>query len=257
MGFDCIALSKSYPGRSGPVPALQETTFSVGEREFACIVGPSVCGKSTLLKIIAGLLSPSSGRIVHNGSGESGRLHNALVFQEHGLFPWMTVLDNVAFGLEMQGVGRKERRRRAGAFVEQVGLAGFADSYPHELSVGMRQRAGIARAFVTDPQMLLMDEPLGSVDAQTKRVLQEELLRIWEDHQKLVLYVTHDIEEAVVLGDRVLVMTGRPGRIRADVSVPLPRPRHVGRDRPEVAEIKWNIWKMLEDEVRRGLSSPR
>ena len=138
----------------------------------------------------------------------------------------------------------------------QVGLEAFAHSYPHELSVGMRQRAGIARAFLADPQILLMDEPLGSVDAQTRRVLQEELLRIWRQHQKLVVYVTHDIEEAVLLGDRVLVMTGRPGGIREEVPVPLDRPRGMDRNGPEVSEVKWRIWRMLEDEVRKNLGVP-
>jgi len=254
MSFECRALSKVYTTHNGGVRALDDVTFSVSEREFVCIVGPSGCGKTTLLKLIAGLTKPTSGAIVYDGTAPTGRPRNALVFQEHGLFPWMTALDNVAFGLEMQGIGRRERRRRASAFIEQVGLRAFADSYPHELSVGMRQRVGIARAFLTDPQMLLMDEPLGSVDAQTKRVLQEELLRIWEQHQKLVVYVTHDIEEAVLLGDRLLVMTGRPGRIREEIRVPLSRPRHLSKDGPAVTEIKWRIWRMLEDEVRSSLS---
>jgi len=186
-----------------------------------------------------------------------GRPLSALVFQEHGFFPWMTVLDNVAFGLEMRGMARQKRRDQARDFVERVGLSSFADSYPHELSVGMRQRVGIARAFVTDPQMLLMDEPFGSLDAQTRLVLQEELLRIWEAHQKVVIYVTHDIEEAVLLGDRVLVMTGRPGRIREEISIPLGRPRDIlSVERPEVTDIKWHIWKILEDEVRKSLWMP-
>jgi len=253
MGFDCLGLSKYYRNGNGPVRALENTTFSVGRQEFVCIVGPSGCGKTTLLKLVAGLTAPTSGRIVFDKTAPADRPRNAMVFQEHGLFPWMTVLDNVAFGLEMRGIRRRERRARAGAFVEQMGLGPFADSYPHVLSVGMRQRVGIARAFLADPEMLLMDEPLGSVDAQTKRVLQEELLRIWEQHQKMVVYVTHDIEEAVLLGDRVLVMSGRPGHIRREIRIPLGRPRHVAKDRPEVTEIKWQIWQMLEDEVRKGL----
>ena len=257
MSFDCIGLGKVFRSGDGPVAALEDTTFTVREREFVCIVGPSGCGKTTLLKIIAGLTQPTTGRLILNGSGGNGRPANALVFQEHGLFPWMTVLDNVAFGLEARGVPRRERRERARDFVEQVGLEPFANAYPHVLSVGMRQRAAIARAFLTDPQMLLMDEPLGSVDAQTKRILQEELLRIWEHHQKEVLYVTHDIEEAVLLGDRVLVMTGRPGRIREEMAIPLKRPRHLSKDNPEVTEIKWHIWQLLEAEVRRSLCAAR
>ena len=253
MSFDCVRLSKVFENRNGGVCALRDATFSMRDREFVCIVGPSGCGKTTLLKLIAGLLTPTSGEIVFNHPPASGRPRNAMVFQEHGLFPWMTVMENVAFGLEMQGVGRKERQRRALPFVEQVGLGPFAHDYPHVLSVGMRQRAAIARAFLADPEALLMDEPLGSVDAQTKRVLQEELLRIWEHHQKQIIYVTHDIEEAVLLGDRVLVMTGRPGRIREEIPIPLGRPRHLGKERPAVAEIKWHIWQLLEDEVRRSL----
>ncbi|MFH0963123.1 MAG: ABC transporter ATP-binding protein [Planctomycetota bacterium] len=256
MSFECIGLSKAFHNGSASVVALADTSFSVADREFVCIVGPSGCGKTTLLKLIAGLMTPTAGRIVFHDEDNGHSLKNALVFQEHGLFPWMTVLDNVAFGLEMQRVPRRERRRRALAFVDSVGLGPFADGYPHTLSVGMRQRVGIARAFLADTQTLLMDEPLGAVDAQTKRILQEELLRIWQQHRKLVLYVTHDIEEAVLLGDRVLVMTGRPGRIREEIPVPLPRPRHLTKDAPEITEIKWHIWKMLEDEVRRCLQSP-
>ncbi len=200
-------------------------------------------------------LATLTANVIFKGKLNGHRPRNRLVFQDHGLFPWMTVLDNVAFDLEIQGVGRAERRTRARAFVEQFGLGGFAECYPEALSVGMRQRVGIARAFLADPHMLLMDEPLGSVDAQTKRVLQEELLTIWERHQKLVVYVTHDVEEAVQLADRVLVMTGRPGRILEEIRIPLGRPRHVSKDRPEVTEIKWHIWQMLEDEARKSLSA--
>lgn len=254
MELNCQHLCKTYQTRNGVVTALENVTFSAREQEFVCFVGPSGCGKTTLLKIIAGLLESTSGQITFNAEPADGRPHNSLVFQEHGLFPWMTVLDNVAFGLEMQGVRRQERRDRARAFIEKVGLVSFAHSYPHELSVGMRQRVGIARAFVAEPQMLLMDEPFGSLDAQTKLVLREELLRIWKAHRKLVVYVTHDIEEAVLLGDRILVMTGRPGRIREEIPIPLGRPRDLSnRERPEVAEIKWHIWKILEDEVKKSL----
>jgi NitT/TauT family transport system ATP-binding protein len=167
----------------------------------------------------------------------------------------MSVVDNVAFGLERQALTRDERRLRAREFIGRVGLAPFADGYPHELSVGMRQRVGIARAFVADPQILLMDEPFGALDAQTKLVLQEELLRIWSGQRKAVVYVTHDIEEAVLLGDRVLVMTGRPGRIREEIDVPLPRPRDLlDREHPAVREIRRHVWGLLESEVRSSLS---
>jgi NitT/TauT family transport system ATP-binding protein len=252
-GFTCTDLQKTYPTRTGPVVALASLTFSVRDHEFVCIVGPSGCGKTTLLKLIAGLLRPSSGRIEF-GSPRNGEHRAALVFQEHGLFPWMSVLDNVAFGLEWRPLTRDERRERAREFIAKVGLAKFANNFPHELSVGMRQRVGIARAFVADPEILLMDEPFGALDAQTKLVLQEELLRIWSAQRKAVLYITHDIEEAVLLGDRVLVMTGHPGRIREDIPIPFGRPRDLlDRDHPAVQQIRRHVWGLLETEVRTSL----
>jgi NitT/TauT family transport system ATP-binding protein len=255
MAFQCIALSKTFPTRNGGVTALEGVDFSVREQEFICIVGPSGCGKTTLLKIIAGLVEPSEGEIVFSRSGTSNRLRSAMVFQDQGLFPWMNVQDNVAFGLETQGVERRKRQTMALDFLSKVGLAEFSHNYPHELSGGMRQRVAILRAFLADPQILLMDEPFGALDSQTRLVMQEELLRIWREYQKTVIYVTHDIEEAILLGDRVLVMSGRPGRIRQEIPISLERPRQLAtRDHPEVAEIRWHIWKMLEDEVRKELS---
>jgi NitT/TauT family transport system ATP-binding protein len=257
MAFACEHLSKVFRSRNGIVPALEDVTFGVGEQELICIVGPSGCGKTTLLKLIAGLLEPTAGQIVFSDKPPLGQPRSALVFQEHGLFPWMTVLDNVAFGLEMQGMRKPERLEQAWAFIEKVGLSSFAHSYPHELSVGMRQRVGIARAFVANAPILLMDEPFGSLDAQTRRVLQEELLRLWKEHRKVVVYVTHDIEEAVLLGDRVLVMTGRPGSIRENIPIRLGRPRNASAtERTEIKEIRWHVWKMLEDEVRKDLHIP-
>jgi NitT/TauT family transport system ATP-binding protein len=253
LAFSCQKISKAYPGRRGQVFALDNVSFSVRQAEFVCIVGPSGCGKSTLLKILAGLLQPTGGSLRYTGSA-SGKPQNALVFQEHGLFPWLTVEDNVAFGLETQGVPRTQRREKARDFLAQVGLVAFVHNFPHELSVGMRQRAAIARAFLTDPDLLLMDEPFSALDAQSKLVLQEELLKVWKEHQKMVVYVTHDIEEAVLLGDRVLVMSGRPGRIVEDITVPLHRPRNLrDREQPEVREIAWSIWKKIELEVRQSL----
>jgi len=233
---------------------LQDVTFGMARREFLCVVGPSGCGKTTLLRIVAGLLKPTSGQITFDQQSVGRQPRCALVFQEHGLFPWMKVVDNAAFGLEMQGIRQKERRERARAFIDKVGLAAFADSYPHELSVGMRQRVAIARAFVADPEILLMDEPFGSLDAQTRLVLQQELLRVWQDDRKMVLYVTHDIDEAVLLGDRVLVMSGRPGTILQDIPVPLDRPRDPLRhERPETTRIRRQIWETLRDEVLKSL----
>jgi NitT/TauT family transport system ATP-binding protein len=253
----CRNLRHAYRARGAEVVALERVSFAVDPGEFVCIVGPTGCGKTTLLKIVAGLVAPSGGRVDFRTPGRWAR--SALVFQEHGLFPWMTVLDNVAFGLEARGVGRHERTERAMVFVERVGLEAFASSYPHELSVGMRQRAGIARAFAADPEILLMDEPFGSLDAQTRLVLQAELLRIWRDERKSVLFVTHDIEEAILLGDRVLVMSARPGTILEDISITLGRPRDLfAAERPEIQRIRWHIWKLLESDVQvaNRLSSP-
>ena len=250
--FAVQGLAHSYPLRGGgDLVTLRDVTFDVAEGEFVSIVGPSGCGKTTLLRIIAGLLPSSSGTIRYGGDRGAG--DTGFVFQEHGVFPWMTVTDNVAFGLEMQGVPPDERRSRARSFIDRVGLAAFAGSYPHELSVGMRQRVGIARAFVSGRPILLMDEPFGSLDAQTKVVLQEELLRLWRDDRKVVVFVTHDIEEAIRLGDRVLVMSGRPGTIREQIVVSHPRPRSLGLRQAGVADIADRIWKLLEEEVRSGL----
>ena len=254
MSFQCEHLSKSFAMGEGFVQALDDVTFSVGEREFVSIVGPSGCGKTTLLKLIAGLLRPSAGSVVLNTGPDDGRPTSALVFQEHGLFPWMTVLENVAFGLETRGVPRSERQERAMAFIGSVGLASFTHAFPHQLSVGMRQRVGIARAFLANPRLLLLDEPLGSLDAQTRLLLQGELLALWTRSKNAVVYVTHDIEEAVLLGDRVLVLTGRPGRIQGEITVPLGRPRKLEyTTNEEVTAIKWRVWGMLEQEARRSL----
>ena len=254
MSLHVRGLAKTYRGSAGEVRALDAASFSVADREFVCLVGPSGCGKSTLLKIIAGLLEPDAGSLVFDSPPGDGRPRHALVFQEHGLFPWISVLGNVAFGLRMRGAGRREAEQKAERLIERVGLAAFTRSYPHELSVGMRQRVNLARALLVDPQMLLMDEPFAALDAQTRLVMQQDLLRIWEETQKTVLYVTHDIEEAVLMGDRVLVMSGRPGRIRDDFRVPLPRPRDLVRHGdPAAAELEARIWSQLEDEVRKSL----
>ena len=256
VSLRCQDVSHSYESRNGVVEALRDVTFSVAPHEFLCIVGPSGCGKTTLLKIIAGLVRPTSGRVVFENGERGDRPRSGLVFQEHGVFPWLNVLDNVAFGLEMLGVARAEREARASAFVERVGLAAFERHYPHELSVGMRQRVGIARAFVSDVPILLMDEPFGSLDVQTKRGLQEELLRIWGKDRKLVVFVTHDIEEAVLLGDRVIVMTGRPGEIQEQRTIDLARPRDPDRDRVAISELRWQIWRTLEAQIRREWAMP-
>lgn len=254
-GISVQRVSKTFPSSRGEVPALLDVTLAVEPGEFMCLVGPSGCGKSTLLKILAGLIEPTSGEVTFLANGSRPR--TAMVFQEHSLFPWMTIADNVAFGLEVGGMAKHERRRRAEALLDQLGLGEFALRYPHELSGGMQQRASIARALLTEPQILLMDEPFSALDAQSKLVLQEELLRLWRERRQTIVYVTHDIEEAVVLGDRVLVMSGRPGLIVREVDVGLPRPRDLrGVRSPEVKAKAWDIWKLIEGQVRRNLHLP-
>ncbi|MDQ3691693.1 MAG: ABC transporter ATP-binding protein [Chloroflexota bacterium] len=238
------------------VYALKPMTLEVGHGEFLSIVGPSGCGKSTLLKMIAGLESPSSGEIAMDGEPTSGPSPaRVLVFQQYALFPWKTVRENVEFGLRAAGVKKVERERRVARFISMVGLGGFENKYPHELSGGMQQRCALARALVVDPVMLLMDEPLAAVDAQTRVLLQEELLQIWGEERTVekrqsVVYVTHNIDEAVYLSDRVIVMSSRPGSIKAVVDVALPRPRtfHT-RTTPECLALIEQIWVLIRDEI--------
>ncbi|MDB5377547.1 MAG: Nitrate transporter ATP-binding protein [Rubritepida sp.] len=226
-GFlECRGVGKTYQGKSGAVEALRGIDLSCGTGEFVCLLGLSGCGKSTLLQMIAGLETPSTGTIAINGTPLAGpSAETSIVFQDHGLFPWMTVQRNVEFNMKARGVATAERRDRAREFLAMTGLSGFAERYPHELSGGMRQRVGIARALTTQPKALLMDEPFGALDAQTRGRLQEELLQIWEGQRTTVLFVTHSIDEAVFLADRVVVFSPRPGRISAIVPIDLPRPR--------------------------------
>ena len=247
-------LTKFFYGRKGVVTeALAGISLDVREGEFVCIVGPSGCGKTTLLRIMAELETPSGGSIEMRRSTAGGRPLHSMVFQEHSLFPWLTVLDNVAFGLEMRGVPKKQRVAQAEAFIEMVGLQDFRGHYPHQLSGGMKQRASLARAFVNDPEVLLMDEPFAALDAQNKVLLQEELLKIWEENRKTVVYITHSIDEALLLGDRVVVMTGVPGRIKEILDIDFQRPRDVVETKamPRFTELTVQIWRMLESEVRR------
>jgi NitT/TauT family transport system ATP-binding protein len=256
MSFALHEVAKAYGHDGHATTALDGVSFAARGAEFLTIVGPSGCGKTTLLKIIAGLIPPTSGRVAFD-NGHDAKLRTSLVFQDHGLLPWYDVLENVALGLRFQDVPRSEARERARHFIVQVGLERFLRHHPHELSIGMRQRVGIARAFVADPQILLLDEPFGSLDAQTKVVLQQELLRIWQEHRKLVVHVTHDIEEAILLSDRILVMSGRPGRIREEIRVPFARPRDLGvLDTHDAVAIRRRIWDILEEEVRQSLCVP-
>ena len=220
-------INKSYHSEEGDeVLALSDINLEMKDKEFICFIGPSGCGKTTLLRIIAGLEKPDSGTITVHGEPIMGPgLDRGMVFQEYSLFPWRTVLKNITFSLEMKNVPKGQREIIARQHLELVGLSKFADSYPHELSGGMKQRVAIARAVVNDPKVLLMDEPFGAVDAQTRNRLQQELLKIWERDKKTLLFITHSVDEAVYLADRVVVFTSRPGRIKEIFKVDLPRPR--------------------------------
>jgi len=222
-------VSRTFPGLRGAaaVRALEPTNLAVAENDFITILGPSGCGKSTLLRIVAGLDRPSAGRVLLDGRAVTGPgADRGMVFQSYTLFPWLTVAENIAFGLRERGVPAAERRAAVAVYVEKVGLAGFANHYPKQLSGGMQQRTAIARALANDPAILLLDEPFGALDNQTRALMQELLLGIWERERKTVLFVTHDIEEAIFLASRVVVMSARPGRIKAVVPVDLPHPRH-------------------------------
>jgi len=238
-------LTHVFASDRGDLTAIDDFSLAVNAGEFVCVVGPSGCGKSTLLRIVAGLQRPTRGTVQFEGPHAARGASGGLVVQEHGTFPWMTVTDNVAFGLEMAGMARTERREHAAAWLARVGLASFGEHLPHELSVGMRQRIGIARAMATDAPLLLMDEPFGALDALTRRHMQDELLAIWQNDRRTVLFVTHDIDEAVRLADRIVVMSARPGRLVAEIPVPLARPRDMRRDADIVQTIVEAVWTHL------------
>lgn len=235
--------------------ALENINLEVKPGEFLVIVGPSGCGKSTLLDLLGGLVAPSSGRILIDGQPVTGpALDRGLVFQQYALFPWRTALQNIEFGLEAKRVGRRERAERARHFLAMVGLEGFGDRLPHELSGGMKQRVAIARSLAYDPGVLLMDEPFAALDAQTRETLQDELLRIWQASGKTIVFITHGIDEAVYLGQRVAVMTSRPGRIKEVVDIPfVARGREEDlRSDPAFAQLRHRIWGLLRDEFRKA-----
>jgi len=227
MSFLAVeGIAKAYGDGPGATLALAEVTLEVREGELMVVLGPSGCGKTTLLQIVAGLEVPTRGRVLLRGRPIQGwGRERTLVFQEYNLFPWLTAGENVAFGLRLQGMGPGERREAAHRILGRMGLTGFEHLYPHQLSGGMRQRVAIARALAVDPEVLLLDEPFASVDALTRTRLQEELLRIWEEYGKTVLFVTHNIREALLLADRIVVLTARPGRVRACFGLDIPRPR--------------------------------
>ena len=245
------AVTRRFRSSHGDTLALQHTDFDVDENDFVTILGPSGCGKSTLLRIIAGLDHPTSGEVLLDGTRIAGPgPDRGMVFQSYTLFPWLTVRENVCFGLRERGVPRAEQDGIARDFIERVGLAGFERHYPKQLSGGMQQRTALARALANDPRVLLMDEPFGALDHQTRELMQELLLGIWEAQHKTVLFVTHDIDEAVFMANRVVVMSARPGRIKVDRAVPLPHPRHYSiKTTPAFAELKAELTEQVRAEV--------
>src|SRR5215813_8722936 len=248
-------VSMVYSQRGKPFAAVRDVSLQVEAGQFISIVGASGCGKTTLLRIVDGLITPTRGQVWVDGQAVNRPgPDRGFVFQQDALFPWRTLLDNVIFGLEIQGRSRKESRERAAGLLSLVGLNGFEHHFPHELSGGMRQRANLARALTIDPDVLLMDEPFASLDAQTREIMQSELLRIWRSNRKTVLFVTHQIDEAVYLADRVVVMTSRPGQVKAVLDIDIPRPRDLSVKRtPAFLELVDGIWKMIEEEVKSAL----
>ena len=246
-------LTKHFASKAGPVVAIDELTLSIPLGEFFTVVGPSGCGKTTLLRILAGLEEPTSGQFTVEDPAQD-RPANAMIFQGDSIFPWMSVFDNAAYGLRMRGVPGGHIREVVGHYLDKTGLSKFADAYPHQLSGGMKQRVSIARAFANDPDVLLMDEPFSALDEQNKTLLQGELLRIWDETKKTVVFITHSVDEAVTLSDRIMVMTAHPGRAKAMIDVPFERPREVLelRSRPEYGAMVYEIWQQLRDEVNRS-----
>ncbi len=243
------AISKSFTVGGGlTVQALDKVSLDIGENNFICLLGPSGCGKSTLLRIIAGLEKSSDGTVLYRGGEQSRpRREIGVIFQEYSLFPWRNVIDNVTFGLELAGLREGKRREQGKYYLDMVGLAKYERAYPNELSGGMRQRVAIARALVNQPDVLLMDEPFGALDAYTRIRLQKNLLDIWEKDKKTVLFVTHSVDEAVFLADRIVVMSSNPGRILTERILDLPRPR--SRDNPAYAALVADILNLLEQET--------
>ena len=241
---------KVFNTRNGEMVALNGVNLDIHDNEFICVVGPSGCGKSTLLNIIAGLSEPTSGKVYCDGKEVTGTgTERGVVFQQYALFPWLTVKKNVMFALEMRGVKGKAAEEEAMKYLEMVQLAKFADHYPKELSGGMKQRVAIARAYAAEPEVLLMDEPFGALDAQTRTQLQTELLETWQKKRKTCFFITHDVEEAIILAQRVIIMSARPGRIKdiVDINIPYPRTQET-KMTPEFMELKNHIWGQVYQE---------
>lgn len=241
-------VSMKFLAEGKEMVALQDIDLDIDDNEFVCLIGPSGCGKTTLLRIIAGLEEASSGTVYLDGMPIGGPgPERGMVFQEYSLFPWRTVIDNIVFGLELRGVPQAERLAQGRQYLKMVGLERFESRYPHELSGGMKQRVAIARALVNHPKALLMDEPFGALDAQTRNTMQSELLRIWQEEKKTVVFVTHSVDEAIYLADRIVIMSARPGRIKDIINIDLDRPR--SRTSPEVNSIRDRILCDLRSEI--------
>ncbi len=245
-------VSRSFKTSRGRLSALEDISLEVREGEFLCMVGPSGCGKSTLLNILAGLDHPTSGAVWRDGREVKGPgTDRIVIFQELGLFPWLTVRENVEFGLRMKGVGKQQRKERAQNYLRLVHLSKFESSYIHQLSGGMKQRVALARSLATEADVLLMDEPFAALDAQTRDLLHEELERIWADTKKTIIFVTHNVREAVRLGDRVVLLTFRPGRIKTEFAVTLPRPRHM--EDPDLMLTAREVQAQLKEEINKAV----
>jgi NitT/TauT family transport system ATP-binding protein len=251
--IEARGIRKEFETQDGLVTALDDVTLTVEPGEFCVIVGPSGCGKTTFLRMLAGLEEPSEGELIVTGRGGSAP-SNAMVFQGRSVFPWLTVQQNIAYGLSLRGVKRSERREITERLLTVIGLERFGNAYPHQLSEGMRQRVAIARALAVDPDLLLMDEPFGALDEQTRLILQEELLRIWETTGKTVVFITHSIDESLTLADKIVIMSAQPGRVKEVLRVPFARPRELTavRSDPGFAELFSHVWGSLKDEVVRS-----
>ncbi len=252
----CENVRKIFREEDKDVLAIEDLTLKVDRKEFLVIVGPTGCGKSTLLNLIAGFEKPTGGKIKIDESKVKGSgPDRGFVFQDFALYPWRTVLKNITFGLEVQDVPEEKTRERAMEYIKMVGLEGFEESYPHTLSGGMKQRVGLARALAYEPEILLMDEPFGSLDAQTKKMMQRELIKIWQETEKTVVFVTHSVIEATYLADRIVVMTARPGRIKGTVNVDLPRPRDYTGDK--FLKIREKVLDLLREEVFEAMEKEK
>jgi NitT/TauT family transport system ATP-binding protein len=243
-------LTKTYSG--GAVVALQDINLQIEAYESICILGPSGCGKTTLLRILDCLIPRDRGQVLIDGQEvRQPRPDVAMVFQHFGLFPWKRLDENIAYGLELRGCSKQEAKDIVARYIELMGLKGFEKSYPHQLSGGMQQRAGLSRALAINPSLLLMDEPFGALDAQTREMMQEELLRILETEKKTMIFVTHSIDEAILLGDRIVMMARRPGRVRDIIQVDIPRPRKIisVRAHPRYIELRALLWEMLKQDL--------